>query len=218
MRVGWVVLSVVLSTGLLYSQKTSRAEDVFVTDPALRNYLDQTPYQHGALHGYEDGYQIGDVDFHLQRPQPEFKKVKEFRAATRGYVEGDRDEYRAGYQDGYLSGYQDGVSGRPFVALVKLEAAAENKPVTVAEAVSDGDDSEQMRLATFAPPSTPLKVPTDAIFLAQQAPIQPPEEERAAKDSVLARIMNNLRRTFMPAVITPQAVVTPQAATSGTPQ
>ena len=212
MRAGSVALLVVLATGLAYSQKTSRADDALVTDPALREYLDRSPYQHGALHGYEDGYQIGDIDFHLQRPQPEFKKIKEYRSATRGYVEGDRDEYRAGYQDGYLSGYQDAEAERPFAALERLQAAAEHKPVIVAAATPDGDDSDQMRLSTFAPPTTPLKVPMDAIFLAQQSPIQPPEEERAAKDSVLARIMNNLRRTFMPAVVTPQAVV------SGTPQ
>jgi len=201
-----------VATGFAYSQKTSRAEDAFVTDPALIEYLDQSPYQHGALHGYEDGYQAGDVDFHLQRPQPEFKRIKEFRTATRGYAEGDKEEYRAGYQDGYLSGYRDAQAGRPFAAVERLEAAAENKPVTVAAAIADGDESDQMELVTFAPPATPLKVPMDAIFLAQQAPIQPPEEEHAAKDSILARIMNNLRRTFMPAVVTPQAVV------SGTPR
>ena len=85
MRFGSVVVLVVVATGFAYSQKASRAEDAFVTDPALNEYLDQSAYQHGALHGYEDGYQAGDVDFHLQRPQPEFKRIKEFRTATRGY-------------------------------------------------------------------------------------------------------------------------------------
>ena len=69
-----VVLFVVLATAFSYSQKNPGTEDAFITDPALRSYLDKTPYQHGSLHGYEDGYQAGDIDFHLQRPEPDFEK------------------------------------------------------------------------------------------------------------------------------------------------
>ena len=208
-RAGFVALLVVLATALAYSQNNLSADDAFVTDPALRAYLERSSYQHGMLHGYEDGYQSGDLDFHLQRPEPDFKKVKEYRSGTRGYVDGDKDEYRAGYQDGYQVGYRDGASGRPFAAVERLEAASRQKPVIVASAEAPDDDSDQPQLATFAPPSKPLKVPMDAIFLAQQVSVQQtPAEEPASKDSALARIMNNLRRTFMPtAMITPQAVV-----------
>ena len=72
-------------------------------------------------------------------------------------------------------------------------------------------DADQAELETFAPPSKPLKVPMAAIFPPQLAVAKPPSEA-AAKESALAKIMNNLRRTFMPAVVTPQAVV------SGTPR
>jgi hypothetical protein len=202
-----IVLFVVLATALAYSQKTSGIEDAFITDPALRAYLDKTPYQHGSLHGYEDGYQAGDIDFHLQRPEPDFKKVKEFRSATRGYVDGDKDEYRSGYQQGYQLGYQDAVAGHPFVAIDRLEAAAEHKPVVVARAapVSRDAESEQLEAEVVAMPSSPIRIPINALFPAHQAVLPPGPSPR---DSALARIMNNLRRTFMPApIISSQAVV-----------
>jgi len=203
-----VVLLLMLATSIAYSQKNTNPDDAFIPDPALRDYVDKTPYQHGSLHGYEDGYKTGDIDFHLQRPEPDFRKVKEYRAETRGYVDGDKEQFRTGYRDGYQLGYQDAKEGRPFIALERLQAAAEGKPVTITASASDSDSVEQPELATFTSPSKPLKVPMAAIFPPQQRSVEPPAmAAAAAKDSALARIMNNLRRTFMPAVITPQAVV-----------
>ena len=205
MRAGSIVLLLLLTIAVANSQKNTNPDDAFLSDPALHNYLDKSPYQHGSLHGYEDGYQAGDIDFHLQRPQPEFKKVKEFRSATRGYVDGDKDEFRAGYQDGYQVGYQDALAGRPFAAVDRLQAAAEQKPLKVPDSDMDqGDGLAAQADPAPPPPVTALKVPISALFPDQQL-VRPPEP--AAKDSALARIMNNLRRTFMPAVITPQAVV-----------
>ncbi len=195
-----------LASSIAYSQKNTNPDDAFISDPALRDYVDKTPYQHGSLHGYEDGYQTGDVDFHLQRPQPDFAKIKEYRAATRGYMDGDKEQFRTGYRDGYQLGYQDAKEGRAFVAIERLQAAAEGKPVVLAASATDPDSVDLSDLATFAPPAKPLKVPMTAIFPPQEALVKPPVEANA-KDSALARIMNNLRRTFMPAVITPQAVV-----------
>lgn len=206
MRAGFVAVLVVLATALAYSQKNTNADDAFITDPALRAYLERSSYQHGSLHGYEDGYQSGDLDFHLQRPEPDFKKVKEYRSATRGYADGDKEEYRTGYQDGYQIGYRDGISGRPFAAVERLEAAAHQRPVIVAEAEPAVEDSDQTALVSFAPPNKPLKIPMNAIFPAEQISVAAAKTS-ANRDSALARIMNNLRRTFMPAVVTPQAVV-----------
>jgi hypothetical protein len=205
-RAGFVALLLVIASGLAYSQKVSNQDDAFITDPALRAYLDKTPFQHGSLHGYEDGYQAGDTDFHLQRPVPDFSKVKEFRLATRGYVDGDKEEYRAGYQDGFQLGYQDATAGRPFVAIEHLEAAAERKPVAVAEtdSIPSDDETAPVEVASVALPSTPIKVPLQALFPAQQTVLPPGP---SPKDSALAKIMNNLRRTFMPALITPQALI-----------
>ena len=112
-----------LATSISYAQKNTNPDDTFIPDPALRDYLDKTPYQHGSLHGYEDGYQTGDIDFHLQRPQPDFTKVKEYRSATRGYVDGDKEQFRSGYRDGYQLGYEDAKEGRAFVAIERLQAA-----------------------------------------------------------------------------------------------
>jgi hypothetical protein len=201
-----VVLLLMLATSIAYSQKNTNPDDAFITDPALRDYVGNTPYQHGSLHGYEDGYLTGDIDFHLQRPQPDFTRVKEYRTATRGYVDGDKEEFRSGYRDGYQLGYQDAKEGRAFVAIERLQAAAEGKPVAIAASATDPDSGDDSDLATFAPPTKPLKVPMAAIFPPQLALVRPPSEA-AAKESALAKIMNNLRRTFMPAVITPQAVV-----------
>jgi hypothetical protein len=201
-----VVLFLVMATAFCYSQKNPTTEDAFITDPALRSYLDKTPYQHGSLHGYEDGYQAGDTDFHLQRPEPDFNKVKLFRSAVRGYVDGDKEEFRSGYQDGYQLGYRDAKAGHPFSAIDRLQAAAEHKPVIVAEADSTSADqeAEQPELDAVVVPSAPIRIPVAALFPSQQAVLPPGPSPR---DSALARIMNNLRRTFMPAIITPQAVV-----------
>jgi hypothetical protein len=204
-RAGSVVLFVVLATAFSYSQKNPGTEDAFITDPALRAYLDKTPFQHGSLHGYEDGYQAGDIDFHLQRPEPDFIKVKEFRSATRGYVDGDKEEFRAGYQDGYQLGYADAHAGHPFAAIDRLQAAAEHKPVVVAETDSASPEQGVEQVPdTVVVPSKPINIPIAALFPTHQAVLPPGPSPR---DSALARIMNNLRRTFMPAIITPQAVV-----------
>ena len=210
MRAGCVVLFMVLATAFSYSQKNSITEDGFITDPALRSYLDKTPYQHGSLHGYEDGYQAGDIDFHLQRPEPDFQKVKGFRSATRGYVDGDKEEFRAGYRDGYQLGYQDAHTGRSFTAIDRLQAAAEHKAMAVVEADSSSADqaTEQPEPAAVVVPSTPINIPLAALFPVQQSVLPPGPTPR---DSALARIMSNLRRTFMPA-----AIVTPQAVIPGT--
>jgi hypothetical protein len=185
------------------SAKSPRADDASITEAALLEYLQANPFQHGGFHGYEDGFQAGDTDFHLQRPAPDdFKKVKEYRSATRGYADGDKDEYRTGYQDGYVLGYKDAIAGRSFAGFERLQAAALHRPLEVAHddsAVSD-DTADRLELATL---KAPLRVPVDAVFSAEQMP-QPPGPSR---ETILARIMNNLRRTFMPSLAAPQAVV-----------
>src|SRR5205823_5266777 len=134
------------------------------------------------------GFEAGDVDFHLQRPEPEFKRVKEYRVATRGYEDGDKQAYRAGYQEGYKAGYQDGKTGRPFIAIQQLQSAAAHKPVVLAEndsdswdsdnSDSDNDDTDQLGAVTI--PAQPLKIPVNALFAVQQAVLPP---SPSAKDS-----------------------------------
>jgi len=202
------LLVVLLTIASAFAQKNSTknpsTDDNCITDPALLHFLQNSPLQHGAFHGYEDGFQAGDTDFHLQRPEPEdFKKVKEYRVATRGYEDGDKDEYRTGYQDGYILGYKDAAVGHAFAGFERLQAAAAHRPVTVAQddpAVSD-ETADRLEIATL---KAPLRVPVDAVFSAKQT-AQPPGPSQ--RDRMLARIMNNLRRTFMPSLATPQAVV-----------
>src|SRR5689334_13836288 len=115
LRVPVLVLLVFLSTAFAFAQKKYISpDDSWITDPAVLKYLQAHAFQHGQFHGYEDGFEAGDVDFHLQRPEPDFKKVKEYRAATRGYEDGDKEQYRTGYQDGFIIGYGDAQAGRPF--------------------------------------------------------------------------------------------------------
>lgn len=208
MRPPLFLLVVLLTIASAFAQKNSTknpsTDDNCITDPALLHFLQNSPLQHGAFHGYEDGFQAGDTDFHLQRPEPEdFKKVKEYRVATRGYEDGDKDEYRTGYQDGYILGYKDAAVGHAFAGFERLQAAAAHRPVTVAQddpAVSD-ETADRLEIATL---KAPLRVPVDAVFSAKQT-AQPPGPSQ--RDRMLARIMNNLRRTFMPSLATPQAVV-----------
>jgi hypothetical protein len=201
-----LVLVVLLTFGSAFAQKNAKApstDDNFITDPALIKYLDANPFQHGSFHGYEDGFQAGDTDYHLQRPEPDFRKVKEYRAATRGYDDiGDKDQYRTGYQNGYILGYHDAIAGKPFAGFDRLEAAATNRGVEVAADDSAASDemADHLELMTL---KEPIQVPFAAVF-PKRAIVQPPGPSR---ETILARIMNNLRRTFMPGVVT-----TPNAA------
>ena len=205
MRAPVLALLVFLTISSAVAQKGAKpvsTDDNSITDHALLKYLEANPFQHGSFHGYEDGFQAGDIDFHLQRPEPDFKKVKQYRAATRGYEDGDKDQYRTGYQNGYILGYHDALAGKPFTAFERLEAAAANRAVDLvadASAVSD-EMADQLELMTL---KEPIQVPFGAIF-PQPRTVQAPGPSR---DTILARIMNNLRRTFMPAVATPSAVV-----------
>jgi len=207
-----LVLVVLLTFGSAFAQKNAKApstDDNFITDPALLKYLDANPFQHGSFHGYEDGFQAGDTDYHLQRPQPDFRKVKEYRAATRGYDDiGDKDQYRTGYQNGYILGYHDAIAGKPFAGFDRLEAAATNRGVEVAADDSAASDemADHLELMTL---KEPIQVPFAAVF-PKRAIVQPPGPSR---ETILARIMNNLRRTFMPGVVTiPNAAAAVAAA------
>jgi hypothetical protein len=211
LRAPVLALVVLLTFGSAFAQKSAKAastDDNSITDPASLKYLDANPFQHGSFHGYEDGFQAGDVDFHLQRPEPDFKKVKEYRAATRGYGDiGDKDQYRTGYQHGYILGYHDAEAGKPFAGFEKLEAAAAHRPVEVAtddSAMSD-DVADQLEVAAL---QQPIHVPSAAVF-PKEITVEPPGPSR---ETILARIMNNLRRTFMPAVVTPNAAAGVPAA------
>jgi len=195
------VLVVLLTFGSAFAQKNAKApttDDNFITDPALIKYLDTNPFQHGSFHGYEDGFQAGDTDYHLQRPQPNFRKVKEYRAATRGYDDvGDKEQYRTGYQSGYEVGYRDAHAGKPFAGFDRLEAAATSRAVEVAadDSAASDETADQLELMTL---TEPIHVPFAAVF-PKPRNVQAPGPSR---ETILARIMNNLRRTFMPGVVT----------------
>jgi hypothetical protein len=207
-----LALIILLTFGSAFAQKNAKtpsAADSSITDPALIKYLDANPFQHGSFHGYEDGFQAGDTDYHLQRSEPDFKKVKEYRAATRGYDDvGDKNQYRTGYQNAYIVGYHDAVAGKPFAAFERLEAAATNRGVEVAadDSAASDDMADQLELMTL---NEPIHVPFAAVF-PKRAVVQPPGPSR---ETILARIMNNLRRTFMPGVVTTPSV----AAGAGVP-
>jgi hypothetical protein len=204
-----LALIILLTFGYAFAQKNVKApstDDNSITDAALLKYLDANPFQHGSFHGYEDGFQAGDTDYHLQRPEPDFKKVKEYRAATRGYDDvGDKNQYRTGYQNAYILGYRDAVAGKPFAAFERLEAAATNRGVEVAtdDSAASDDMADQLERMTL---NEPIHVPFAAVF-PKRAVVQAPGPSR---ETILARIMNNLRRTFMPGV-----VMTPNAAAAG---
>ena len=218
MRVPVLVLPVLLSTAFAFAQKKYVSpDDAWITDPSVLKYLQAHAFQHGQFHGYEDGFEAGDVDFHLQRPEPDFKKVKEYRSATRGYEDGDKEQYRTGYQDGFLIGYGDAQAGRPFAGFERLQAAAEDRAVEVAsddQAVSD-DQADKLELATL---KAPIQIPFAAVFPSNPR-VEPPGPSR---ETILARIMNNLRRTFMPtsqaAAGAPAAAFTGQGVGPGTPR
>jgi hypothetical protein len=211
-----LALVVLLAFASAFAQKTAKApstDDNSITDPALLQYVEANPLEHGSFHGYEDGFQAGDTDYHLQRPEPDFRKVKEYRLGTRGYDEGgNKEQYRTGYQNAYILGYHDAVAGKPFAGFDRLEAAATNRTIEVAadDAAASDDMADQLELAAL---KEPIHVPFAAVF-PKELTVEPPGPSR---ETILARIMNNLRRTFMPGVVTTPnaAAAVPAAAFTG---
>ena len=91
-------------------------------------------FAHGYIHGYEQGFHLGNQDLQLARNARDINRSDLYREAADEYKSGfgARDAFRAGYRDGLVIGYTDATSGHSFraidearIASARLDAAPE---------------------------------------------------------------------------------------------
>ena len=96
-------------------------------------------FAHGYIHGYEQGFHLGNQDLQLAREQRDITKFDEYRTAGKDYRAqfGARGAFRAGYRDGIVIGYTDGRSGHRFRAIDEARIAASHLNKTAAASKPD---------------------------------------------------------------------------------
>ncbi len=98
----------------------------------------RSAFLHGYLHGYEEAFHLGNLDFQFGRRAREVNQIKEARKA-RGYqLEfGAKHFFDLGFREGFKVGYADGVSGRPLRALAEAEQVVASETATATEVPSN---------------------------------------------------------------------------------
>ena len=124
-----------LVAAALVSVTNARAGD---TDPHLSHdgtgaLCQHSVFAHGYIHGYEEGFHWGNLDFQTGRS---VSRGQEARASKSSYEKtfGHRGRFKAGYHRGFLAGYHDGFSGREFRAHQTAKLAAKDLPETPRDA------------------------------------------------------------------------------------
>jgi hypothetical protein len=85
----------------------------------------RSSFAHGYIHGYEQGFHIGNQDLQLARAARDLTKTETYRKAGEEYRPqfGKRDAFRIGYRNGMVVGYTDAMSGHSFRAIDEARIA-----------------------------------------------------------------------------------------------
>jgi len=96
-------------------------------DPGSALYQ-RSIFAHGFIHGYEQGYHIADLDYHVGRTDRKLNDIREYRDASSGYHPsfGDRNTFRQGYRQGFIQGYDDSIHSRNFRAAMAASIVADS--------------------------------------------------------------------------------------------
>jgi hypothetical protein len=89
--------------------------DAHLSHDSMGVLFQHSVFAHGYIHGYEEGFHWGNLDFQTGRS---VSRPKEGRASKSSYEKtfGSRPRFKAGYHRGFLAGYRDGQNGRQFRA------------------------------------------------------------------------------------------------------
>jgi len=143
------LLIALVGATLLYTTSARAGDtDSHLSHDGTGALFQHSVFAHGYIHGYEEGFHWGNLDFQTGRP---VSRGHEARAAKSSYERtfGGRGRFKAGYHRGFLAGYHDGFSGREFRAHEMAKVAAKDLPETPHDAkqlttfdsgVSDGYD------------------------------------------------------------------------------
>ena len=110
-----------LSTTVLFGQERHLSND-----SASTLYLN-SPFAHGYIHGYEDGFHYGDLDLQLGREPRDAGVIASYKHPGIGYESnfGSKESYKNGFKSGFRAGYSDATHQLPFRAIVNLRNAAQ---------------------------------------------------------------------------------------------
>jgi hypothetical protein len=96
--------------------------DSHLKDPAAALY-ERSPFAHGYIHGYEDGYHAADQDLQFGRLGRGVRTKPAPHPENRIHS-GDPASLRRGYEQGFAAGYRDSAAGREFRAIAALRSLA----------------------------------------------------------------------------------------------
>lgn len=123
MRLYALVSALLFSTAVL--PVCAQSDTHLSSDPLSGTYL-QSVFWHGFVHGYEDGYHLGDVDLQMGRPARLLAGAPEFRNQRLTF--GDKRQFSNGYSEGLRLGYLDAWNGIDFRAAEQVRRFVANPP------------------------------------------------------------------------------------------
>ncbi len=111
-RAPYVLLAILLTLPLYSADKKTPC--YHVSQDALQQVYQHSPFAHGLRHGYEAGFHDADLDYHLGYEERDLRANK--LPNTQGFEKkfGDKKSFRRGYEYGYMAGYKDSFAGRKF--------------------------------------------------------------------------------------------------------
>lgn len=131
MKVGASILTkllfVVIAIFPIAAQSGQNPADGHITGDRARELYRRSVFAHGYMHGYEDGFHLGDFDLQTGHNPRDLRQLKLFRDAKSGYQRafGNEQEFRGAYRLGFSAGYGDAMAGREFRAVRTVRRAAD---------------------------------------------------------------------------------------------
>jgi len=108
------ILILALLLGTCWAGDTS--PDYHLTSDPARYLYASSPFAHGQIHGYEDGFHQADMDIQMGRGE---ENIQTKNIKMHGYQSefGKRESFERGYKAGFVRGYEDSWADRPFRAM-----------------------------------------------------------------------------------------------------
>ncbi|MGZ4788039.1 MAG: hypothetical protein ACXVZX_05935 [Terriglobales bacterium] len=116
----------------------AQAQDWHLSNDGARALFARSAFAHGYMHGYEEGFHVGDLDLQMGRTFHEIKGQEKFKKPCGYHSEfGQKGSFESGYRKGYSVGYIDAYTGRSFRAM-QLVRQAKSQHWPDLEAIPDG--------------------------------------------------------------------------------
>ena len=94
--------------------KVSSSERHTTSDPGSDLYR-RCAFAHGFIHGYEQGFHLADLDYHVGRMDRKLAELRAYRDAPGFRASfGEKKTFQRGYREGFQQGYDDSLHSRHF--------------------------------------------------------------------------------------------------------